>query len=127
MMRMISSVLAVTLFASLSLAAGWGQPGSGVLSQAAPPVRKGEVGVTGKLGRTVEAGGWILKTKNRTYLLLGIKEFRKEKWFREGARVKVEGKEEPDTVTIFMQGMPFRVKKIVPVGEGEQPPQIDSK
>jgi hypothetical protein len=68
----------------------------------------------GTLGKTVEAGGWILKTSDKTYLLLTITQYRTQDWFKEGARLKVTGKESPDTVSIFMQGIPFKVSSMEP-------------
>jgi len=70
--------------------------------------------VKGVLEPTVEAGGWILKSEEGTYLLLGIAEYRTKEWFREGARLRVWGKESPDTVTTYMQGMPFSVSRMEP-------------
>ncbi len=75
-----------------------------------------EMEVEGTLEPTVEVGGWVLNSGQRTYLLLGIEEYRKQPWFKEGAAVKVWGRESPDTITIFMQGMPFRVSRMEPVG-----------
>ncbi len=73
----------------------------------------------GRLQPTVEAGGWVLETEQGTYLLLSIGEYREESWFQEGARVKVKGKESPDTITIFMQGTPFQVEEMEPVENPE--------
>ncbi len=68
----------------------------------------------GTLAPTVEAGGWVLETEKGAYLLLSIADYRKEPWFKEGTRVKVKGKESPDTISIFMQGMPFEVESMEP-------------
>ena len=68
----------------------------------------------GTLAPTVEAGGWVLNTEKKLYLLIFDRKYLKEDWFREGAWVRVVGKESPDTVTIFMQGTPFRVEKMEP-------------
>ncbi len=73
-----------------------------------------EMEVEGTLAPTVEAGGWVLNSEDKTYLLLGVEEYRNQPWFKEGARVKVWGRESPDTITIFMQGMPFRVSRMEP-------------
>jgi hypothetical protein len=70
--------------------------------------------LTGILEPTVEGRGWILKTEGKTLLLLDIEDHREKDWFRVGAKVIVTGKESPDTVTIYMQGTPFRVSKMEP-------------
>lgn len=75
----------------------------------------GMLELEGTLAPTVEAGGWVLNTETGAYLLLGIAEHREEPWFKEGARVKVTGKESPDTITIFMQGTPFQVESMEPL------------
>ncbi len=72
-----------------------------------------EVELTGTLARTVEEGGWVLNTdKGTTYLLLEIKEYQEKDWIKKGARVRVWGHEEKDTMTFFMQGKPFAVSRM---------------
>ncbi len=97
--------------------------------QAGPPARGHEELVKsdpnekllrGSLARTVEAGGWILESDAGDYLLLSTSSYRKEIWFREGKRVEVRGKEAPDAVTIYMQGTPFRVTSMAPLGQADQ-------
>lgn len=86
-------------------------------AQQEPAAEEGEetMELEGRLAPTVEAGGWVLETDQGTYLLLSIREYRQEPWFQEGARVKVTGKESPDTITIFMQGTPFEVESMEPI------------
>ncbi len=68
----------------------------------------------GVLAPTVESGGWLLECGEKTYLLLGARSHEKEPWFRAGAAVVVTGREEPETATIHMQGIPFRVERMRP-------------
>ncbi len=116
-------VMIVALGSFLLLAAGCGgtrNEGGG--APVTPPQEEAassapqeeEMTLTGTLAKTVEAGGWILRTSSKTYLLLSAERYRQESWFREGVRVKVTGKESPGTITIFMQGTPFRVSSMEP-------------
>ena len=68
----------------------------------------------GTLAKTVEEGGWLLKTTGKEYLLLSISSYRNEPWLREGAGVEVRGREMTDVMTIYMQGTPFRVSAMKP-------------
>ena len=68
----------------------------------------------GTLAKTVEEGGWLLKTTGKEYLLLSISSYRNEPWLREGAGVEVKGREMTDVMTIYMQGTPFRVSAMKP-------------
>ena len=70
--------------------------------------------MTGVLEPTVEGRGWVLKSTEKTLLLLDIGDYVERDWFRTGAKVIVTGKESPDTVTIYMQGTPFKVTKMEP-------------
>ncbi len=77
----------------------------------------------GTLAKTVEEGGWLLRTPGREYLLLSTSAYRREPWFREGASVEVKGREVTDVMTIYMQGTPFRVsamKPLSPAGQQQQ-------
>lgn len=72
-----------------------------------------EVELTGTLAPTVEEGGWVLKTdEGTTYLLLEIAEYQEQDWFKKGARVRVWGHEDRNTMTFFMQGKPFAVSRM---------------
>ncbi len=75
--------------------------------------------LSGTLAETVEAGGWVLNTEKGMYLLLFDQKYRQEPWFKAGAKVKVKGEESPDTITVFMQGTPFKVEKMEPDEEGK--------
>ena len=68
----------------------------------------------GTLAKTVEEGGWLLRTTGKEYLLLSISSYRKEPWLREGAGVEVKGREVTDVMTTYMQGTPFRVSAMKP-------------
>ena len=69
----------------------------------------------GTLAKTVEVGGWLLKTTGKDYLLLSISSYRQESWFRAGESIEVEGRVAPDAMTIYMQGVPFRVSAMRPL------------
>lgn len=71
-----------------------------------------ELELTGTLAPTVEEGGWVLTDEGTTYLLLQIGAYEKKDWFKKGARVRVWGHEEKDTMTFFMQGKPFVVSRM---------------
>ena len=68
-----------------------------------------EITVRGKLSRTVEAGGWLILTGKKKYLILNASQFAGKSWFREGAEVEAAGETKPDAITIFQEGTPFKV------------------
>ena len=120
MRNVTGSVFPLFVLLTLTLACG------GVKTQSAakvkpaeeivmPKLEPGEIVLEGRLERTVEKGGWVLKTETQTYLLLAVESFRDESWFKEGARVRAIGQEVSDMVTIFMQGTPFRVRELGPI------------
>ena len=69
----------------------------------------------GTLARTVEEGGWLLQSGGEEYLLLSTSSYRQELWFQEGAGVEVKGREVNGVMTIYMQGVPFRVSAMRPL------------
>ncbi len=71
-----------------------------------------EKSVRGRLGRTVEPGGWLILSGNDKYLLLNAKNYEKETWFVEGTEVVATGVAKPDMVTTFMEGIPFEVRTL---------------
>ena len=75
-----------------------------------------EVTVRGRLGRTVEAGGWLINTDAQKYLILNPQQFQRETWFREGTEVEATGETRPDAVTIYQEGVPFEVRSMKPQG-----------
>jgi uncharacterized protein len=79
-----------------------------------------EITVRGQLGRTVEAGGWLIvaNTDEQTtkYLLLNAKRFQNESWFREGVTVDATGETKPDAITIYQEGVPFEARTLQQVG-----------
>jgi uncharacterized protein YggE len=82
--------------------------------------------VEGRLARTVEAGGWLINTSARKYLVLNAERFRGESWFREGTAVVAEGETKPDAVTTHQEGVPFEARMMRPqeragVGPGVGP------
>ena len=128
MMRSAELVTALVLAGGLLLASGCAgsrssgsaetpaevQPEDGGTSQPAPD----QVTLQGTLAETVEAGGWLLKTADKEYLLLSASRYRTESWFREGARIEVTGKEAKGVMTTHMQGTPFRVSSLRLLSEG---------
>ncbi len=74
----------------------------------------------GTLTKTVEEGGWLVRTPGREYLLLSTSAYRREPWFREGTSVEVQGREVTDVMTIYMQGTPFRVSAMKPLSPAGQ-------
>lgn len=77
-----------------------------------------EMTVRGRLTRTVEAGGWLIQTSGKKYLILNFQRFQNEKWFAEGAQVEATGDERPGTITIYQEGIPFEVRSMRPFAGG---------
>jgi hypothetical protein len=74
--------------------------------------------IRGRLGRTIEAGGWTISAPAEKFLLLNAARFSGESWFREGTEVEAEGERRPDAVTIFMEGTPFEARSVRPAQTG---------
>jgi uncharacterized protein YggE len=87
-----------------------------VLSSAGVLVAK-EVTVQGRLQKTVEPGGWVIATGKSKYLVLNAHNFQKETWFKESAEVEAVGEPKPDVVTTYMEGTPFEVSTMHPIGQ----------
>jgi uncharacterized protein len=66
--------------------------------------------VQGRLGRTVEEGGWLIRTSGPKYLILNPEKFRDELWFREDTEVEATGETKPGVMTTFQEGTPFEVR-----------------
>ncbi len=66
--------------------------------------------VQGRLGRTVEAGGWLIKTSGPKYLILNPEKFRDEVWFREDTEVEATGETKSGVVSIYQEGTPFEAR-----------------
>lgn len=94
-----ASVLALILFSTVQVFAG-------------------EISVRGRLGRTVEAGGWLILTDAQKYLILNARRFQSETWFREGTSVEATGETKPDVVTTYQEGIPFEVRSMRPLDDG---------
>jgi uncharacterized protein YggE len=75
-----------------------------------------EVTVRGRLGRTVEAGGWTVVSAKQKYLVINAAKWKDETWFREGAEVEATGTVRADVVTTQMEGTPFEARTIRPTG-----------
>lgn len=79
-----------------------------------------EITVRGRLGRTVESGGWLIiaDTDEQTtkYLLLNPQRFKNESWFRVGAQVEAVGEIKTDVMTIYQEGVPFEARTMRSVG-----------
>ncbi len=76
-----------------------------------------EITVRGRLGRTVEPGGWIVNAPRERYLIINADRFKNESWFREGADVEATGETKKDIVTTYMEGTPFEARSMRPQGE----------
>jgi len=86
-----------------------------------------EITIQGKLQKTVEAGGWLITTRDTKYLLLNAKSFQNHDWFKESANVEAVG-ETKDVMTTAMEGTPFEAKSLRPVEQAEATPgQSDKK
>lgn len=85
-----------------------------VLSSAGVLVAK-EITVRGRLQKTVEPGGWVIAASKSKYLILNVRNFQKETWFKESAEVEAVGDTKPDVVTTYMEGTPFEVRTMHPV------------
>ncbi|MFL6229732.1 MAG: SIMPL domain-containing protein [Pyrinomonadaceae bacterium] len=77
-----------------------------------------EITVRGRIGRTVEAGGWLVVTPQQKYLLINAGKWKDESWFREGADVVATGTVRADVVTTQMEGTPFEARTLRPAGDG---------
>ncbi|MFN2529918.1 MAG: SIMPL domain-containing protein [Pyrinomonadaceae bacterium] len=75
-----------------------------------------EITVRGRLRATVEAGGWLIANDTTKYLILNSRSFQDEPWFKEGTQVEAVG-ERKSVSTIYMEGMPFEVRTMVPVAQ----------
>ena len=71
--------------------------------------------VRGRLGRTVEPGGWLVVTDRQKYLILNARRFQNETWFRESTEVEAEGETKPDVITTQMEGIPFEARAMRPL------------
>ncbi|HMF57243.1 MAG TPA: SIMPL domain-containing protein [Pyrinomonadaceae bacterium] len=83
-----------------------------------------EITVRGRLGRTVEGGGWIIQTDSEKYLVLNFQRFQNESWFHVGQMVEASGEARPDVITTQMEGTPFEVRVMRPFDEGASGAQI---
>lgn len=97
----LASIVALTF---LSAAQAWGAEA---------------ITVRGRLGRTVEPGGWLVVTQKEKYLILNAQRFQNESWFRESAEVEAEGDTKPDVITTHMEGIPFEVRSMRPLSGGD--------
>jgi uncharacterized protein YggE len=87
--------------------------GGGAAAQASD-----ELTVVGRLTPTVEAGGWLVVADYGKYLILNSREFQREPWFHEGARVEAVGQVKEGLVTSYMQGVAFQARRMRSLGGG---------
>jgi len=87
---------------------------------------QGEITVEGRLTRTVESGGWLISAEAGKYLLLNARRFQGESWFREGATVVATGSVSNDTMTTYMEGVPFQARTLRPRRGGAPNPNGDA-
>lgn len=73
-----------------------------------------EITVRGRLGRTVEPGGWLILADKQKYLLLNKDRWQNESWFRESAEVEATGEVKRDVITTYQEGTPFQVSALRP-------------
>jgi hypothetical protein len=66
----------------------------------------------------VEAGGWVIVSGSKKYLILNSQRFQNEKWFVEASEVEAVGETKSDVMTIYMEGTPFEVRTMRPFAEG---------
>ena len=98
-----------------------------LLALAAQAARaQGEITVEGKLARTAEAGGWLVSTEAGKYLILNSRSFQREAWFKEGASVTATGEVKTDTMTTYMEGVPFQARTLRPRRGGAPSPNGDA-
>lgn len=85
-----------------------------------------EITIQGKLRKTVEAGGWLIATRDTKYLLLNAKSFQNHDWFKESTNVEAVG-ETKDVMTTAMEGTPFEAKSLRPIEQAVATPQQSDK
>src|SRR6267143_4820051 len=73
-----------------------------------------EINVRGQLQKTAEAGGWLIVSDGKKYLILNPQRFQNEKWFVEGTEVEAVGETKTDVMTSYMEGSPFEVRTMRP-------------
>ncbi|MBA3242766.1 MAG: SIMPL domain-containing protein [Acidobacteria bacterium] len=95
---------------SLSLRAGFFALALVLVAQGAASAK--ELTVQGRLGRTVEAGGWLINTSGPKYLILNPEKFKEELWFREDTEVEATGETKSGVMTIYQEGTPFEVRSM---------------
>jgi uncharacterized protein YggE len=87
---------------------------------------QGEITVEGRLTRTTEAGGWLISADAGKYLIINARRFQSESWFREGTTVVATGAVSNDTMTTYMEGLPFQVRTLRPRRGGAPNPNGDA-
>ena len=87
---------------------------------------QGEISVEGKLTRTTEPGGWLISADAGKYLILNARSFQREAWFKEGAVVVATGSVKNDTMTTYMEGVPFQARTLRPRRGGAPNPNGDA-
>lgn len=83
-----------------------------------------EITVRGKLQKTVEAGGWLIVSRDEKYLILNAKNFQSNAWFKESTNVEAVG-ETKDVMTTFMEGTPFEARSMHPIDQAAATPGRD--
>jgi uncharacterized protein YggE len=86
-----------------------------------------EITVSGRLQKTVEAGGWVIATAKQKYLVLNAQRFQNEKWFAPGNEVEAVGEIKSDVMTTYMEGTPFEVRTMRPLAESGTGSQNESR
>jgi uncharacterized protein YggE len=78
-----------------------------------------EINVRGRIGQTVEAGGWLIVAAKQKYLLINAGKWKDASWFRVGAEVEATGTVRTDVVTTQMEGTPFEARTLRAAGDAE--------
>lgn len=77
-----------------------------------------EMTVHGRLQKTEEQGGWAIVSGQLKYLVLNARRFENENWFSEAAEVEAIGETKLGVATVFMEGAPFELRTMRPLGQG---------
>ena len=70
--------------------------------------------ITGILRRTTEAGGWLVESGEKKYVLMDYDTYKTQGWFQEGNEVIITGMVRPDIPTVFMEGDVLKISDMTP-------------
>ena len=78
-----------------------------------------EITVRGTLQKTVENGGWLIKSDKQKYLILNAGDFKNQSWFTESTVVEAVGETRSDVMTIYQEGTPFQARSMHAVEQNQ--------